>query len=268
VTGRGEVMIDARQVSKRFLLRHNRSPELKVRVLSWFDRTKREVLDEFWALRDVSFSVRRGEALGLVGRNGSGKSTMLKLIAALHRPTSGQLLVRRDARIGTMIELGVGLHPELTGEENVRMAASIYGFARREIDELYPRIVDYSGLRHFMDVPLKNYSSGMHMRLAFAVAAQIEPDILLLDEIFAVGDAEFRERCLETLDGFRARGRTILFVSHTWSAIEKVCDRVCVLDKGRLRFDGAVADGLAFYEDLTARPDSVVRDDGAAVARP
>lgn len=252
-------IIDAQGVSKRFLLRHNKSAELKVRLLSFVHRRHREQIEEFWALRDVSVAIARGEAVGLIGRNGSGKSTLLRLIAGLHRPTSGHLLVARQARIGTMVELGIGFHSELSGRDNARMNASIYGFGRREIDAMLPGIVEYSGLAHFIDQPLKNYSSGMQMRLGFAVAAQIDPDILLLDEIFAVGDAEFQARCLATIQDFRRRGKTIVFVSHSPEAIAAVCDRVCVLDEGRLSFDGAVPDGLAFYEHLRATPAATVR---------
>jgi ABC-type polysaccharide/polyol phosphate transport system ATPase subunit len=255
----GRVVIEARGVSKRFLLRHNRSPELKVRVLALVHRRHRERLEEFWALRDVSLSIRAGEAVGVIGRNGSGKSTLLRLVAGLVRPTTGNLLVARDARIGTMVELGVGFHSELTGRDNARMNASIYGFSRREIDTMLPAIIDYSGLAHFIDQPLKNYSSGMQMRLGFAVAAQIDPEILLLDEIFAVGDAEFQTRCLATLQELRRRGRTILFVSHAPAAIEAVCDRVVVLDDGRLQYDGDVRGGLACYDGLRANPAAVIR---------
>lgn len=215
--------------------------------------------ETFQALRGVSFSVPKGCTYGVIGRNGSGKSTLLRLVAGLLRPTSGHLLVARAARIGTMVELGVGFHPELTGRDNARMNASIYGFSRRQIDAMLPGIIDYSGLAHFIDQPLKNYSAGMQMRLGFAVAAQIDPDILLLDEIFAVGDAEFQTRCVATIQQLRERGKTILFVSHTPESIEAVCDRVCVLDEGRLRFDGPVPDGLAFYRELISTPAAAVR---------
>jgi lipopolysaccharide transport system ATP-binding protein len=247
-----DIMIDAQQVSKRFYLRHTGPSELKIRFLTMFQERPREKVEEFWALRDVSLTVRGGEAVGVIGRNGSGKSTLLKIVAGLHTPTSGRLLVQAGARIGTMIELGLAFHPELSGEENVCLNASVYGLSRAEIAALYPRVVEYSGLAHFMDTPLKSYSSGMQLRLGFAVAAHLDPDVLLLDEIFAVGDAEFQRRCFGTLQSFRAQGKTILFVSHTPGAIRTMCDRVCVLEQGELRFDGGVEDGLAFYEGLTA----------------
>jgi ABC-2 type transport system ATP-binding protein len=223
---------------------------LKVRFLGLFDKRKRETVEEFWALRAVSASIGRGEAVGVVGRNGSGKSTFLKLIAGLHRPTSGHLLIARDARVGTMIELGVGFHGELSGRENVFLNASIHGLSYAETEAIYPAIVAYSGLEHFMDVPIKNYSSGMHMRIGFAIAAHMDPDVLLLDEIFAVGDADFQQQCMRTVTDFRGRGKTILFVSHSPEAVRAVCGRVLVLEHGRLLFDGAVDDGLRFYAHL------------------
>jgi ABC-type polysaccharide/polyol phosphate transport system ATPase subunit len=247
-------VIEARSVSKQFLLRHNASVELKVRVLGMFHAEKRESIEEFWALRDVSLQIEQGQALGLVGRNGSGKSTLLKLIAGIYRPTGGRLLVARNARIASMIELGVGFHPELTGRENVFLSAAIHGLTRAEIERMYDAIVEYSGLEHFIDVPIKNYSSGMHMRLGFAIAANLDPDILLLDEIFAVGDADFQQRCVETIKGFQRQGKTIIFVSHAPSAVRAICRRVCVLDRGQLVFDGDVEAGLMFYERSVAQP--------------
>jgi ABC-type polysaccharide/polyol phosphate transport system ATPase subunit len=252
------VAIEAQQVSKRFYLRHNRSHDLKIRFLAMFHERHREIVEEFWALRDVSLTIRSGEALGVIGRNGSGKSTLLKVVAGLLL-TAGRMLVVANARIGTMIELGVGFHPELSGTENVYLNASIYGMKRPEIAALYPRIVSYAGLEHFMDTPLKNYSSGMKVRLGFAIAASLDPAILLLDEIFAVGDAEFQRKCFQTLENFRARNTTILFVSHSAAAIRTMCDRVCVLDHGRIQFDGAVDEGLEFYREMTRESTGVQR---------
>jgi ABC-type polysaccharide/polyol phosphate transport system ATPase subunit len=245
-------VIDARAVSKRFLLRHNASVELKVRFLGLLHRNHRESIEEFWALKNVSLQIDHGEAVGLVGRNGSGKSTFLKLIAAIHRPTSGRLLVARGARICSMIELGVGFHPELTGRENVFLNAAIHGLTGPETETIYQAIVDYSGLEHFIDVPIKSYSSGMYMRLGFAIVANLDPSILLLDEIFAVGDADFQQRCVGTLKAFMNEGKTIIFVSHAKAAIESICRRACVLEQGELAFDGGVGGGLAFYDRLLA----------------
>ncbi len=239
--------IEARGVSKRFVLRHNRAGALKVQFLGLFDASRRQRAEEFWAVRDVWLRIYEGESVGLVGRNGSGKSTLLKLVAAIHRPTAGSLLVARRARIASMIELGIGFHPELTGQENVFLNAAIQGLSREEIQAIYPSVVEYSGLRHFIDLPLKTYSSGMHMRLGFAVAANLNPDILLLDEIFAVGDADFQQRCMQTIRGFLAGGKTVLFVSHSAPAVKEICQRVCVLENGRVVFDGDVNEGLSRY---------------------
>lgn len=246
------VVLAVERVSKRFLLRHNRNQEFKVLALSVLDPRKREIIEEFWALRDVSFSLRHGEALALVGRNGSGKSTLLKVVAGLHTPTSGRVLHPRHARIGAMIELGVGFHPELTGRENVFLNASLYGLSRGSIAAMYDRVVDYAGLGQFIDQPLKNFSSGMKARLGFAVAAQLDPDILLIDEVFAVGDAEFQARCLDTLRTLRRRGKTLLFVSHSTEAVREMCDRACLFDHGRLLYDGSVDETLARYAGLIA----------------
>jgi ABC-2 type transport system ATP-binding protein len=245
-------VLEARGLSKRFLLRHNRSGSVKERFLSLLHASRREQVEEFWALRDVSLAIDAGEAVAFVGRNGSGKSTFLRLVAGIHRPTSGQLAVRRGARVGTMIELGVGFHPDLTGRENVFLNAAVHGLSRVEIEAIYDSIVEYSGLAAFMDVALKNYSSGMHMRLGFAVAANLRPDLLLLDEIFAVGDEAFQQRCMQTMQRFRTEGRTILFVSHSPDAVRSVCERVCVLHDGRLMFDGPVEAGLGEYHRIVS----------------
>lgn len=261
-------VLEARHVSKRFLLRHNRAGELKVRFLSTFGGRAGEVKEEFWALRDISVRLASGESLGLVGRNGSGKSTFLKLIAAIYRPTEGAIWLARGARITTMIELGVGFHPELTGRENVLLSASVHGLSRSDIEALYPSIVEYAGLDHFMDVPLKNYSSGMHMRLGFAIAANLNPDILLLDEIFAVGDEPFQQKCMGTLTELQRRGCTILFVSHSAPAIRAICHRVCVLHRGELAYDGGVDAGLAEYRRLVAADAAASGQPAATSAEP
>lgn len=245
------LVLETRQLSKRFVLKHN-AGDVKSRALALLRVGERLRREEFWALRGVSVRVAGGESIGLVGRNGSGKSTLLKLIAGIHRPTGGQMLVRRGVRISSMIELGTGFHPELTGQENVLLNTSIHGLTRAEALAIYDRVVAYSGLRHFMDVPIKNYSSGMHMRLGFAIAAHLDPDVLLLDEIFAVGDEEFQRQCMGTLSGFLDAGKTILFVSHAAAAVQAICRRVCVLEQGQLRFDGDVDSGLTEYRRLTA----------------
>jgi ABC-2 type transport system ATP-binding protein len=245
-----ESVIVAEQVSKRFDIHHNRAYALKTRLLGMVYKRYRPRIEDFWALRDVSLAIGRGEAVGLVGRNGSGKSTLLKLIAGIHRPTSGRVLVRRGAKIGTMIELGVGFHPELSGRENVYLNASVYGLSRADVDRIYDAVVDYSEIAQFIDEPIKNYSSGMVMRLAFAVAAHLDPEVLLLDEIFAVGDEMFQAKCRQTMKRFVDEGRTVVFVSHSAATVAQTCNRVCVLKDGRKVFDGPTLDGLAVYEAL------------------
>jgi ABC-2 type transport system ATP-binding protein len=245
-----ETVIVAEQVSKRFDIHHNRAYALKTRLLGMVYKRYRPRIEDFWALRDVSLTIGRGEAVGLVGRNGSGKSTLLKLIAGIHRPTSGRVLVRRGATISTMIELGVGFHPELSGRENVYLNASVYGLSRADVDRIYDAVVDYSEIAQFIDEPIKNYSSGMVMRLAFAVAAHLDPEVLLLDEIFAVGDEMFQAKCRETMNRFIDQGRTVVFVSHSAATVAQICNRVCVLKDGRKVFDGPTMDGLAAYEAL------------------
>lgn len=261
-------MIEAQELSKRFLLRHNRSGSLKERFLGLLHTSHREHLEEFWALRDVSLTIDSGEAVGIVGRNGSGKSTFLRLVAGIYRPTNGSLAVRRGSRIGTMIELGVGFHPELTGSENVFLSASVHGLSRAEIEPLFDPIVEYSGLAAFMDVALKNYSSGMIVRLAFAVSANLNPDMLLLDEVFAVGDEAFQHQCIRTMRQFRADGKTILFVSHSSTAVRSICDRVCLLDHGRLLFDGGVARGLDEYDRVVSERRTVGDPEQSEISAP
>jgi ABC-type polysaccharide/polyol phosphate transport system ATPase subunit/SAM-dependent methyltransferase len=246
------LVIEARDLSKRFVLRHN-AGEIKVRALALLGSAARARDEEFWALRGVSLRIADGESLALVGRNGSGKSTFLKLVAGIHRPSGGHLRIRRGAHIASMIELGTGFHPELTGQENVLLNASIHGLSRAEALAVYDNVVSYSGLQHFMDVPIKNYSSGMHMRLGFAIAANLDPQILLLDEIFAVGDEEFQRQCMATLQGFLAAGRTIIFVSHSSAAVQAICRRVCVLEAGELKYDGDVDAGLVEYRRLNSQ---------------
>ncbi len=248
------------------MLRHDRTGSIKDAFLAAAGRRRRERVEEFWALRDASFEVRKGEALALVGRNGSGKSTLLKLIAGIHVPTSGRLSIARSARIGTMIELGIGFHGDLTAKENVYLNASIYGLLRAEIDDIYPRIVEYSGLANFMDVPIRNFSSGMNMRLGFSVAAHLKPDMLLIDEVFAVGDADFQRRCLETMAEVRERGCTVLFVSHSAPAVQAICERACLLEAGRLVFDGSVDDALGQYAELISDREDAALPGGEARA--
>jgi ABC-type polysaccharide/polyol phosphate transport system ATPase subunit/SAM-dependent methyltransferase len=253
--------IQADNLSMRFLLRHNPSSALKVQFLGLFHRARRDSLEAFWALKGVSLGIGRGEALGLIGRNGSGKSTLLKILSGIYRPTSGRVLVARRAKIGSMIELGVGFHHELSARENVFLNAAIHGLSREEIQAIYEPIVEYSGLRQFMDTPLKNLSTGMRLRLGYAVLAHLDPDVILLDEIFAVGDEDFQRQCMQTIHRFQDLGKTIVFVSHSSASVRAICRRGCVLDAGELIYDGDLDGAFNHYQRLLlrARPGEAIR---------
>ena len=205
---------------------------------------------ELWALDDVSFSVQEGEVLGVVGRNGAGKSTLLKVLTRITTPTSGRVEIR--GRVGSLLEVGTGFHPELTGRENIYLNGAILGMKRREIQQKLPDMVEFSGVERFLDTPVKRYSSGMYVRLAFSVAAHLEPEILLVDEVLAVGDAEFQARCLGRMEDLGATGRTVLFVSHNMQTVSQLCDRVLLMEHGTVVRDGPAADVVAHYLQTSA----------------
>jgi len=232
-------------ISKRFVLRHNPTFDFKVRVLALFHSRHRERRQEVWALRDVDVHLDRGESLGLVGPNGSGKSTLLRIMAGILRPTQGRVEV--TGTVAPMLELGVGFHPELTGRENVFLSTSIFGLGRRQTDALYGRIVEFAELDGFMDAPVKTFSTGMAMRLGFAVATHLHADILLVDEVLAVGDRAFQEKCLARMSELRARGCSIVVVSHDLDLIQRFCDRACLLVNGRVTAEGAPREVAACY---------------------
>ena len=207
--------------------------------------SERASREEIWALRDVSFDVHEGEVLGVVGRNGAGKSTLLKVLTRITAPTSGRAVIR--GRVGSLLEVGTGFNPELTGRENIFLNGSILGMKRREIQRKLPEIVEFSGIEPFIDTPVKRYSSGMYVRLAFAVAAHLEPEILLVDEVLAVGDAEFQQRCLGRLEDLSGTGRTVLFVSHNMQAMNQLCDRAIWLEGGSVLEDGDPSQVISSY---------------------
>jgi lipopolysaccharide transport system ATP-binding protein len=201
--------------------------------------------DYIWALRDVSFDLEEGRVLGIVGRNGAGKSTLLKVLSRVTEPTLGTVTVR--GRVGSLLEVGTGFHPELTGRENIYMNGAILGMKRTEIDSKFDEIVAFSEVEQFIDTPVKRYSSGMYLRLAFAVAAHLEPEILVVDEVLAVGDAEFQKKCIGKMGDVARQGRTVLFVSHNMSAILRLTEEAIVLDKGRLLMRGPTQEAVDFY---------------------
>lgn len=200
---------------------------------------------DFWALKDVSFDVKKGDIIGVMGRNGSGKSTLLKLLSRITAPTEGE--AELHGRVASLLEVGTGFHPELTGRENIFLNGSILGLKRKEVEERYQMIVDFAEIPNFMDTPVKRYSSGMRVRLAFAVAAHLEPEILILDEVLAVGDAAFQEKCLEKIEATKDSGVTILFVSHSSASVKQLCNRAIVLNEGRLVFEGSAGEATNFY---------------------
>jgi lipopolysaccharide transport system ATP-binding protein len=250
------IVIEAEGLSKRYRLGERERYVALRDVLTeslkapwrWFrSGTKGPGADDnfIWSLKDVTFQVRDGEAVGIVGRNGAGKTTLLKLLARVTRPTRGRAAVR--GRIGSLLEVGTGFHPELTGRENVFLNGAILGMSRAEIHGKFDEIVEFSGVARFLDTPLKHYSSGMQMRLAFSVAAHLEPEILLVDEVLAVGDLEFQKKCLGKMEEVARHGRTVLFVSHSMGAIRRLCTRAIWLDGGRVRMMGSADECVDAY---------------------
>src|SRR3954449_3087428 len=251
------VVVDG--VSKAFSLPKERVHTLKERALH---PLRRRDVDTFPALTDVSFDVKRGEFFGIVGRNGSGKSTLLKCMAGIYKADAGQVLVA--GRVSTFIELGVGFNPDLAARDNAILNAIMLGLTRREALERYDRVIDFAGLREFEELKLKNYSSGMQVRLAFSVMIQVDADVLLIDEVLAVGDAAFQQKCFDVFNRLRDEGRTIIFVTHDMNAVRRFCDRAVLLEKGRLRMIGPPGEvGQAYTELNFAQRD----DEGEAVER-
>ncbi|MEO6238595.1 MAG: ATP-binding cassette domain-containing protein [Vicinamibacterales bacterium] len=241
------------RVSKRYRVRTPRRTTGAGVAGGWFSgfRTRE---DDFWALRDVSFEIARGETLGVIGRNGAGKSTLLKLLGGITSPTSGEITI--VGKLSAMIEVGSGFHPELTGRENVFLSGAILGMRRRDIAARLDAIADFSGVAAFLDMPVKHYSSGMYVRLGFAIAAHLEPDILLVDEVLAVGDAEFQGRCIDRIQSLKRRGTTMLLVSHDLGAVEQLSDRAILFDGGRVTAAGSPHDVVSTYQRLVSGPDS------------
>src|SRR5262249_18835175 len=238
--------IEARGVGKQYLrgaAQYRRLHTLRDALSEWGGRLVRGEprdgaaadTERFWALKDVSFAIEPGEVVGIIGRNGSGKSTLLKMVSQITAPTAGE--IRLNGRTGTLLEVGTGFHQELTGRENIFLNGTVLGMRGSEIARKFDEIVAFSGVEGFIDTPVKRYSSGMQMRLAFAVAAHLDPEILLIDEVLAVGDAEFQKKCLGKMEDLSRTGRTILFVSHNMSAIDQLCSRVIWIDDGKVAQD-------------------------------
>jgi lipopolysaccharide transport system ATP-binding protein len=247
------IAIDVQDVSKKFRLYQDRPSSIK-EMFTKFGKPKYE---DFWALRDINLSVEEGTVHGLIGHNGCGKSSLLRMMAGVHSPTNGRVVV--NGRISALLELGAGFHPELTGRENIYLNASILGLSRKQTDGMFDQIVEFSGLAPFIDSPVKHYSSGMYVRLGFSVAVHVDPQILLIDEVIAVGDEEFQRRCLDHLASLKDAGVTIVFVSHALGIVMNMCDTASWLDHGRVMADGKPMDVVGEYlhgvNDLEAERD-------------
>jgi lipopolysaccharide transport system ATP-binding protein len=250
-------IIEIKNIGKKYNITHQRGGYVALRDVLMnvmkspfsFLKTKAkqvsgfEKKEEFWALKDVNFTVKKGEVIGIIGNNGAGKSTLLKILSKITPPTEGEIVLR--GRVGSLLEVGTGFHPELTGRENIFLNGAILGMKGKEIAKKFDEIVDFSGIGKFLDTPVKYYSSGMYVRLAFSVAAHMDPDILIIDEVLAVGDAEFQKKCLGKMDEItKKEGRTILFVSHNMAAINQLCNKIILLDKGKIMNSGNDVEGV------------------------
>ena len=265
-----DVVIRAEGLGKKYIIGHQAQREGYValrdviaRNVRNFGRTAMDVmrgrptvagdeLEEFWALRELDFEIRRGDVVGVIGRNGAGKSTLLKVLSRITEPTEGRVEIR--GRVASLLEVGTGFHPELTGRENIYLNGAILGMSHAEIRRKFDEIVDFAEVERFLDTPVKRYSSGMYVRLAFAVAAHLEPEILIVDEVLAVGDAEFQKKCLGKMGEVAGHGRTVLFVSHNTSAIATLCSRGILLKDGGVQYQGDATSALQAYSALRAHP--------------
>lgn len=236
-----EAAVSVEHVTKKFRLYHERNQSLKSAIM----RRRISVHEDFLALDDVSFDVQHGSTFGLIGSNGSGKSTLLKCLARIYFPTTGEIVTR--GKLAALLEVGSGFHPELSGRENIYLNGSILGMSRRELNRKFDEIVEFSGVEQFIDQPVKNYSSGMYVRLGFSVAIHVDPEILVVDEVLAVGDAEFQEKCRMKFAEFREQGRTVILVSHSMELVQSMCDTVAWLQHGRLREVGEAAPTIGAY---------------------
>lgn len=242
ICNKNENAIEVKNVSKRFVIPHDKSTTLKGAFINFFHKSGSEVFD---ALNDVSFEVKRGEFFGIIGRNGSGKSTLLKILAGIYVPNKGSIKI--NGRISPFLELGIGFNPELSGRDNIYLNGTVLGLTKKQINEKFDGIVAFSELERFIDQKLKNYSSGMSVRLAFSVAIHANRDILLMDEVLAVGDENFRQKCLQKFEEYKSQGKTIILVSHDISAVEKYCDRTMLIRNGQIQKIGETKEVVEEY---------------------
>lgn len=241
-----DIAIKLEGVSKKYTIGKAKDGSLRGTLANFFSK-KENQSEDFWAVKDVSFEVKKGDVVGIIGKNGAGKSTLLKILSQITRPTEGKIEI--NGRIASLLEVGTGFHPELTGRENVFLNGTILGMTRKEVAAKFDEIVAFSGIEKFIDTPVKHYSSGMYVRLAFAVAAHLEPEILIIDEVLAVGDAEFQKKCLGKMKDVAGEGRTVLFVSHDLTAIKSLCSQVVYLSGGKFVSQGRAQDIIDTYLD-------------------
>lgn len=259
--GKADLAVSINEVGKRFKRHTDRRSSLKELIVR--GRAKNE--EDFWAVRDVSIDIPKGSVYGLIGHNGSGKSTLLKMIGGIYRPTTGNITT--DGRVAALIELGAGFHPDMSGRENIQLNGSLLGMSRKEIGAVTEEIIDFSGLSEFINEPVKHYSSGMYVRLGFAVAVHMKPDVLLVDEVLAVGDEEFQRKCFDHLYALRKAGKTIIVVSHGLGQLEGLCDEVAWLEHGQLQQAGNTTDTIAAYLHRVNR-DEAARNPNITATRP
>lgn len=243
-----DIAIKVEHLSKKYSIGSKSSGSLRETLVQKWNSISNKTKSneqEFWALNDISFEVKQGEVLGIIGKNGAGKSTLLKVLSRITEPTSGRFII--NGRVSSLLEVGTGFHPELTGRENIYLNGTILGMTRREVKQKFDEIIDFSGVEKFIDTPVKHYSSGMYVRLAFAVAANLEPEILIIDEVLAVGDAEFQKKCLGKMKDVAGEGRTVLFVSHNLAALNTICQRGILIENGKAIFNGTIKDAISKY---------------------
>jgi lipopolysaccharide transport system ATP-binding protein len=265
-----DVVIRAEGLGKKYLIGHQSNErytalrDVMAQAARNFARTTRDILrgkalvagdevEEFWALKDINFEIKRGDVVGIIGRNGAGKSTLLKVLSRITEPSEGRVTI--NGRVASLLEVGTGFHPELSGRENIYLNGAILGMNRAEINRKFDEIVDFSDVEKFLDTPVKRYSSGMYVRLAFAVAAHLEPEILIVDEVLAVGDAEFQKKCLGKMKDVSGQGRTVLFVSHNMAAVQSLCEYAMVLKAGKKQIFARVEEALTSYSTVFSNPD-------------
>ncbi len=249
-----ESAIRVENLGKRYQIGRQHTASISDRIKHLLHKNPKQNQGDFWALKDVSFDIKKGEAVGIVGKNGAGKSTLLKVLSRITHPTEGRF--EMNGRVSSLLEVGTGFHPELSGRENIFLNGTILGMSRQEIKSKFEEIVAFSGVSKFLDTPVKHYSSGMYVRLAFSVAAHLEPEILIIDEVLAVGDAEFQKKCLGKMDEVAKQGRTVIFVSHNMSAVQQLCSKALLIQSGRVTGNGTTNEVIESYLHQNAVSDS------------